>query len=230
MIVLSGLDGSGKSTQALRLAERLHAEGLRARAVWNRWNPTVSAPFIRLAKRALSTQGKVRENDYEEFREAKRREMRSGWKRNLWQFMVWTEYACQVHWRTLFLRLSGVVVISDRYVYDTLIDVAINFSCPPEALAGLMSHRLLALFPKPALALFIDIDPTIGAARKADGTPPAYLADRRVYYASLAHMLAAPIVEGGASVDEVSQRIWELTAEWRGAMTGRDAGAGRQER
>ena len=230
MIVLSGLDGSGKSTQTARLAERLRADGVRARAVWNRWKPMVSAPLIRLAKRALSAQDRVREADYERFREAKRREMRSRWKQNLWQFMVWSEYAWQVHWRTLLLRLAGGVVICDRYVYDTLVDVAINFSCPPDKLAGLMSHPLFELFPKPALVVFIDIDPAVGAARKADGTPAAYLADRRAYYASVARILGAPIVDGGAPVDDVSGRIWELTAQWRRSITGGGARTGQRGR
>jgi thymidylate kinase len=232
LIVLSGLDGSGKSTQAALLAERLRGEGVRARAIWNRWNPFISAPFIRIARRHLRVTEGVGNDDYRSFTEAKRKKMRSAWKRNVWQLMVWSEYSLQVHGRLFRHRIAGTKVICDRYVYDTLIDIAINFSVGANDIRELMSHPLLSLFPKPALVIFIDIDPEVGAARKSDGTPPTYLADRRAYYAALSHMLSAPLIDGGASVTSVSDTIWELTKDWRSHLkaasaqqTGQGSGA-----
>ncbi len=215
LIVLSGLDGSGKSTQTALLAERLGAEGIRAAVVWNRWKPFLSAFAIRLAKRYLMARAGVRDGDYRGFTDAKRRSMRSGWKRDFWQMMVWSEYAAQVHARLLPRRGQGRAVLCDRYVYDTLVDVAINFSLPASRLPELMDHPLLGLFPKPGLVLFIDIDPETGAARKSDGTPAAYLADRREYYAEMARVLGAPIVDGGGSVESVARSVWELSKPWR---------------
>ena len=57
LVVLSGLDGSGKSTQTALLAERLGADGIPAAVLWNRWKPFLSAGVIRLAKRYLRAQG-----------------------------------------------------------------------------------------------------------------------------------------------------------------------------
>ncbi len=215
LIVLSGLDGSGKSTQIALLAEQLGAEGIPATVIWNRWKPFLSAGAIRLARRYLRATAGVREGDYRGFTDAKRRSMRSGWKRDLWQMMVWSEYAAQVHARLLPRRLRGLAVLCDRYVYDTLVDVAINFSLPASRLAELMNHPLFGLFPKPGLVLFIDIDPETGAARKSDGTPAAYLADRREYYTEMARILGAPIIDGGGSVESVSRAVWEFAAPWR---------------
>jgi thymidylate kinase len=219
LIVLSGLDGSGKSTQTALLAERMKADGIPAVVLWNRWKPFLSAGFIRLAKRYLRRQAGVGEADYRGFTDAKRRSMRSGWKRALWQTMVWGEYAVQVRARLLARGRPGGAILCDRYVYDTLVDVAINFSLEPDRLGELMNHPLLSLFPKPGLVLFIDIDPQTGAARKSDGTPEAYLADRRAYYASMARILHAPVVDGAASVESVSGVVWELTMPWRGRRT-----------
>lgn len=227
LIVLSGLDVSGKTTQTLLLAARLRAEGIPAEAVWNRWKPAVSAMFITLARRWLKAQERVKEGDYRGFTDAKRRKMRSGWKRSVWQVMAWGEYAAQVRARLLAHRLKGATVLCDRYVYDTLVDIAINFSIPPLELADLMDHRLLSLFPKPAVVIFIDIDPATGAARKSDGTPAAYLADRRPYYTSLARILNAPVVDGGSSVESVASAIWNLTAPWREHRIASGAGHGR---
>ncbi|MCX5752892.1 MAG: hypothetical protein NTW97_04500 [Candidatus Krumholzibacteria bacterium] len=215
LVVLSGLDGSGKSTQTAILAERLGEAGIPAAVLWNRWKPFLSAGVIRLAKRYLRAHARVKAEDYRGFTDAKRRSMKSVWKRDLWQMMVWSEYAMQVRARFLAHRRKGVTILCDRYVYDTLVDVAINFSLPASRLDELMDHPLLSLFPKPGLVIFIDIDPETGATRKSDGTPAAYLADRREYYAALARILRAPIIDGGASVESVACSVWELAAPWR---------------
>ena len=215
LVVLSGLDGSGKSTQTALLAERLAAEGIPAKVVWNRWKPFMSAGFIRLAKRFLRAKAKVKEGDYRAFTDAKRRSMKSGWKRGIWQAMVWGEYAMQVRARLFVHRRAGLAVLCDRYVFDTLVDVAINFSLPPDRLRELMNHPLLSFFPKPGLVLFIDVEPETGALRKSDGTPAAYLADRREYYRALAGLLRAPVIDGEASVESVSRAVWECAAAWR---------------
>ena len=220
LVVLSGLDGSGKSTQTAILAERLGSDGIPAAVLWNRWKPFLSAGVIRLAKRHLKTQARVHEGDYRGFTDAKRRSMKSAWKRNLWQIMVWGEYAMQVRARLLAHRRAGVTILCDRYVYDTLVDVAINFSLPANRIGELMNHPLLSLFPKPGLIMFIDVDPETGAARKSDGTPAAYLADRREYYASMARILHAPIIDGSASVESVARSIWEITRPWRESRIG----------
>jgi dTMP kinase len=215
MIVLCGLDGSGKSTQTALLAERLGAAGISAEAVWNRWEPRLTAPMIRLAKRCLRTTSSA--GDYAAFRDAKRRTMRGGLKRGLWQLLVWSEYAWEVRGRRSGPRRRGAAVICDRYVHDTLVDIAINFSVPPERLSDLMGHPLLSLFPKPSLAIIVDIEPETGAARKADGTPAAYLADRREYYRELSRILHAPLVDGGLPLERVSEAVWAHAGPWMAA-------------
>lgn len=223
MLVICGLDGSGKSTQCALLARRLGEAGIPAEAVWNRWEPRLSAPLIRLARRRLSASAAAVEEDYERFRDAKRRTMRNGLKRGLWQALVWSEYAWQVRRRLSGPRRRRSAVICDRYVYDTLIDVAINFSLQPAGLPALMRHPLLVLFPKPALVVFIDIDPALGAERKSDGTPAAYLADRRDYYLETARIVGGPVVDGGAPIERVFEQVWEATAPWRAARARTEA-------
>jgi len=175
----------------------------------------------RLARKRLREADSVTfDDDYTGFVHAKQRRMQSPWKRNTWQFMVWSEYACQVRWRLFRPGLRGVGLVCDRYIYDTLIDIALNFAIPPGGIDHLLDHPLLSLFPRPSGVIFIDIDPHEGAARKQDGTPPEYLADRRAYYHDMAGRLDIPLVDGGAPVEEVAERIWELTDGWRTILKG----------
>jgi thymidylate kinase len=224
MLVLSGLDGTGKSTQAQLLAERMRREGLNAVTVWSRWEPNVTAPFIKLAKRSLQTTERVFESDYSDFTDAKRRAMRSSWKRGLWQFMVWSEYAMQIRHRVRPALRRDTGVICDRYVYDTMIDIAINFSLSPDELETLFDHPLLALFPKPATVVFLDIDPLAGSTRKDDGTPAEYLADRRAYYLEMARFLGAPVIDAGRGIDEVFADLLTFIGEWRDSLSRRRSG------
>jgi thymidylate kinase len=218
MLVLSGLDGTGKSTQGDLLAGQMRREGLHAVTVWSRWEPKLTAPLIKLAKRGLRTTDRIRESDYPDFTEAKRRAMRSPWKRRVWQFMVWSEYALQAHYHVRCALKRDIGVICDRYVYDTMIDIAINFSLDPEELEDLFDHPLLALFPKPVTVLFFDIDPLIGSARKDDGTPAEYLSDRRAYYIEMARLLGAPIIDAGREIDEVFGELLTHIGEWKSGL------------
>lgn len=219
LIVVSGLDGTGKSTQCELLADRLRLEGHRAETIWNRWEPRLSAPLIGLAKSRLGGRNRhrVRDEDYEGFTEAKKRTMQSRWKKGLWQLMVWSEYAFEVHQRLGWGRRS-LVRICDRYVYDTVVDIAVNFSVPPGELRCLLGHPLFSLYPTPACVIFLDVDPEIGATRKTDGTPAAYLADRRGHYLELARILEAPVIDANAAVDEVAAEIMRLTDSWRRSL------------
>ncbi|MBN1163032.1 MAG: hypothetical protein JXB45_00500 [Candidatus Krumholzibacteriota bacterium] len=215
VLVLSGLDGTGKSTQASILADRLRQEGIKVDTIWNRWKPCLSAPAIRLARRRINPAKDAALSDYENFTETKRKKMRNPLKRSLWQLLVWSEYALQVNWRLRTHRYPLRGIICDRYVYDTLIDMAINFSLGEEELPQLCSHPLLGLFPRPGCVILIDIDPQTGAERKKDGTPASYLSDRRKLYLALAGIMDAPVVNGERSIDEIADELWEITGPWR---------------
>ena len=141
--------------------------------------------------------------------------MRSPVKQALWQAMVWSEYTVQVHSRLLGAGYPRRAVISDRYVYDTLVDMAVNFSLEPAGLEKLCSHSLMSLFPAPASVVIIDIDPETGAARKSDGTPPEYLADRRPFYLEMAKLTGAAVVDGNGTIEETAAGIWEGCSRWR---------------
>ncbi len=215
MLVLSGLDGTGKSTQAGILAGRLAEQDMETSTVWNRWSPAFTAPLIKAAKKRISPRPEAATEEYTDFTRSKRERMRSPLKRSLWQTMVWSEYTVQVHSRLLVAGYSRRAIISDRYVYDTLIDMAVNFSLEPGELETLCSHALLFLFPVPASFVVIDIDPETGSKRKSDGTPPEYLADRRPFYLEIARLTGAAVVDGNGTIEETAAGIWEGCSRWR---------------
>ncbi len=218
ILVLSGLDGTGKSSQAGILSGRLASEGFKVDIVWNRWKPFFSAPLIHLARKSLNPKKDAQTEDYSNFTESKKEKMKSPARRRLWQAMVWSEYALQANLRFIFHKYRYQGIISDRYVFDTLVDMAVNFSIPPSRLRELSENRLFRLFPRPASVIVFDIDPEKGALRKSDGTPAEYLADRRDLYLEIARMTGASVIDSSLSIEEIADLVWDLTAEWRDSL------------
>jgi thymidylate kinase len=220
ILTLSGLDGTGKSSQAEKLLTRLATEDMKAGAIWNRWKPFLSLPIVKLARRTLSPVKEARTADYSNFTEAKKKKMESPLKKKIWQTMVWSEYSLQVRFRLLTHGWPFRGMICDRYVYDTLVDMAVNFSVSPGELESLCGNSLLDLFPVPVQAILIDIDPETGARRKDDGTPVNYLSDRRQLYLEMARITGAIVIDGTKTIDEISDEIWDRTGIWRSTLPG----------
>ncbi|HPJ81971.1 MAG TPA: hypothetical protein PL103_07125 [Saccharofermentans sp.] len=214
LLVLSGLDGTGKSTQANLLSEKLSESGYINQVVWNRWNPYLSAPLIRLAKGLITSNPNAAETDYSSFTKSKQKQMSKSYKRFLWLLLVCFEYGSQVYYRLLHAGFLNKIIISDRYIYDTLIDIAINFSLLPNEVHSLLHSRLFSIFPKPSFVIFFDVTPSIGALRKSDGTPQQYLEDRRPYYLELSKALCAPIVDTDDPLNIVSDRVFSHVDTW----------------
>ncbi|MBU8923149.1 MAG: hypothetical protein KOO63_15125 [Bacteroidales bacterium] len=225
ILTLSGLDGTGKSSQAEKLLNRLSSEGIKAGAIWNRWKPCLSLPLVKLARRSLSQVKEARTADYANFTEAKKEKMKSPARKKIWQTMVWSEYSFQVRFRLLTHGWPFRGMICDRYVYDTLVDMAVNFSVSPTELESLCVNPLLDLFPVPTQAILIDIDPETGARRKDDGTPVDYLSDRRQLYLEMARITGAIIIDGMKTIEEISEEIWDRTGAWRSTLHSEKDGA-----
>ena len=123
LIVFSGLDGAGKSTQIEFLMDYLDSRGRSIKFIWNRGGYTSLFNNLKnllrklLGKRAPSP-GRNKERE---------RVMRSKWAQQLWLIIALLDllrvYAVQIR----FWLWSGKIVICDRYLIDTLIDFKINF-------------------------------------------------------------------------------------------------------
>ena len=53
MICLIGMDGSGKTSQALALNKYLKDYGISNKYVWGRWDPIIFKPIIRIVQKVL---------------------------------------------------------------------------------------------------------------------------------------------------------------------------------
>jgi thymidylate kinase len=214
-IVFTGIDGSGKSTQAKLLTERLQAQGVPAEYVWARWEPYLLKPATALIKRLSRSKkhggnGKGPDRDTRDYRQlmsAKGRILALPGVKSVWLILAAVDYYLQVRRKIARPLAQGKTVICDRYRPDFLADLAINFNCRGDALARLSRSWLFSFFPVPQLAFYIDIPPEVGFVRKSDGTSQEYLSDRLEVYAGIARLEGMKRLDGTLTVEEICNLV-----------------------
>src|SRR5437763_10067334 len=157
LIALSGVDGSGKSTQACALRDALAAEHVRSRIVWTRIGDT---PLLRLLHAARTR--------YEQSKgtTTQRTFSRTGWRLVLWAIVAGADYAAwlqYVRWRLW----RGDVVIADRYLCDFEVELGMRLRNEPH-LAALLLRVLRSLAPTPQRAYLLQIDPALSKKRATE--------------------------------------------------------------
>jgi len=187
-IALVGIDGSGKTTQAHRLADALAAEGLRAsyrrNAGGRRW-------FGRLAARL----GKG--DDAEDL--LGRRAMLFVESVLRWLAIL----------RTLLRRaFTGEITVMDRYAVCQYASLRARAARPAAERRARLAYRL---FPRPDVTFYLAVDPQVAhdriEARGYDHESTDYLSAAAVAYRSLPEYAGFVVIDADATPDKVAAEI-----------------------
>lgn len=115
-IIISGIDGSGKTTVINELTKALEADGKTTKYIWMRFNH-YSVKVMNMLARVMGLSVKV----HNAFGDV--------WEHRLYKsklfckLYVWCSYIDNVLARRKALRLEADYIICDRWVNDTLIDL-----------------------------------------------------------------------------------------------------------
>ncbi len=214
MIVLMGLDGSGKTLQANLLAEWLASRGIRAEVIWMRGESYITAPLIRLGKAVLRGprerkrgEGITERGTYERYTRSKQSMFRNPLLRSLWRSSTLIDH--YISFRNALRRLPRDVttIILDRYVYDSMIDIDSAFGSGGSETRRLLESRLVRLFPEPDRVVLLDLPPEVAMQRKDDIPSVEYLESRRPVYHIIAERVGAAVVDATEPIDEVQAAI-----------------------
>lgn len=194
LVAFSGIDGSGKTTVAKALLERLRRQGIPAEYIYGHrqyfraGEGNVSAAIVfkgvwRHIGRSLT-------------------DLRGHPRAALTLDVLTLADYVLVQLRLSRLLRPGTVVIADRYVADVVAYLR-SLGPPRQSIEGLVS----AISFPPDVALWFQLDPAIAYARKREDDPDS-LRGYEAAYGELAEELGLKPIDASRPADEVTELAW----------------------
>lgn len=205
LICFVGMDGTGKTTQAKRLVAALQAKGIKSRYGWNGYEQFLTWPLIALGQ-ALFLQKKDAFKDYAGYSQTKRGLFKNGFLSWAYELLVLLDYLAQTMVKVVIPLMLGRTVVSDRYIYDLVVNLAVDLDYP-EAKIWSIVDKLSFLLPKPDLIFFLDNPEQVSYGRKSDIPSIAHLTNRRRIYLDMARKAGATVLDGSRGLEEVESAI-----------------------
>ena len=211
VIAFSGLDGSGKSSQAQALRDILERLGYDAVVVWSRlsYNPSlnwIARPVKGLVGR-FGNKAAPRERV-----ELAGRDLRQNSRlmTNLWAGVVALANGLTQRRIVRYHQRRGVIVICDRYLLDSAVHLRFRYG-QDEALKW--QKRIVRLLsPAPTRAYYIDVPPEVALYRKAEQYDLAQLDVQASLYRQEHASSGARKVDGLLAPDvlceEIARDVW----------------------
>jgi len=138
MIAFSGLDGAGKSTQISLLIDFYKIKKTKSLMLWSRGGYTHGMEFLKKTLRRLNSSSIPKERGKSTKRDTS---FSNKYIRKTWLTLSILDL---LFYYTIYIRIIeffGIVVICDRYLFDTLLDFKRNF--PQENVQKWLIWRLL---------------------------------------------------------------------------------------
>lgn len=197
LVCVVGIDGSGKTTLTHSLVAHYAARGVRARYVWCRFESKALARALKAYHAVFSRKHAVKPaaESYKINRGRKSRLFGNPILGRAYERFVVRSYTRQIKRLIVDPLERGETIFCDRYVYDTMVDLALDLKYSHERIHE-VANRFFRWAPRPDFTLYVDVPAKVAFERKHDVPHLSYLTDRQAIYGRLREELGFVSVDG----------------------------------
>jgi len=201
-ICFMGIDGSGKTTLVNRVIAKCKTEKIPLRYVWGAYELRFLRPFLLLAKKVLVKNVSGGQN-YRAYVSELNSLGNSGCLGHIYQASTIVEYMSQILFKIGIPLVLNQHIISDRYLFDTVISMSVNLNMEKGKRKRLL-RALTDICPIPDLLFFIDVPEEVAFKRKNDTPSIDYLRLRSGLYKEIAEEYKAVRLNGTKTIEELT--------------------------
>ena len=205
LIAIMGPDGSGKSSISKMVVEKLSTTSPNVMYVWCRFESKLLGFLLRANSKVARFEGDFRET-YEARSENKSRLLTNSPLKWLYLAFIVFSYTMDLSRKVARPLRAGHLIVSDRYVYDTIVDLWADFGRKDKYLA-IFTPMLINIAPSPRFVFWVDVPEEISMSRKNDVPNIEYVAVRRKGYELLSSRIAAVRLDGTQPIEANADRI-----------------------
>ena len=209
LVTLSGIDGSGKTTQAEALASAFHTCHLRANTTWSRGGSSRWIGwFTRFGKRAAQQNGQLPERPPSGMDKVhvRQRRFQSPLLRWGWSWLTTLELLLHYARHVTLPLLRGRVVICDRYIYDVFADWAAY--CGEQEVDHRWAAKALRwLTPHPRMRYWLDVPADVAQSRSAGQLPEDFLRVQARAYGRMSELFKLQRLDGSQTKEDIADHV-----------------------
>lgn len=200
-IVFSGLDGSGKSTQAKLLEDFFQKYNVSYNYIWLRSPNQLSIPLIILFKLLrISHSKKTKSGKMIGVTNLENHKI----FQKIWKKTLFSDLKFVIKHKIEPLLTTSKIPIIDRFIIDTLVDLAIDTN--DDSVIDELGNQFLSLLPKYSKLFFLDITPQLSYERNLEESVSILERRQRLYY-KISKYVNLIIIDGTKSIEEIHKQI-----------------------
>lgn len=210
VIVIIGIDGSGKTTLARNIASSLLARGWNTKYVYARFVPVLSRPLVFLAQIILNKKTSRNQLTSMVDRFAKRKLLSINAIALMQESIFFIDYLCQLIMKVWIPYYEGYLLICDRYVQDTVLtDLAIDRRWGlKKIISRIRIYEKMA--PRASIIIFLSVSPENALKRKQDIPDRKYIDERCELYSLIANEIGARVIDANLTLNIIYDQTMKI--------------------